>query len=121
MVAIVVYKEANIVSIISILISLLSVASKSFIFSVAFALTLKQLFFNWLSAISDFFGLFCVVSWIFYQPEDEQLKHAFVVIQAVALYRIYYCTIPMVISGAIVFYAAILEEWWVCTMYLKLV
>ena len=51
LIAIVIYKEANIISIISILLSMLSVASKSFVFSVAFALNLKQLLFNWLCAI----------------------------------------------------------------------
>ena len=51
LVAIVIYKEANIISIISILLSMLSVASKSFVFSIATALNLKQLLFNWLCAI----------------------------------------------------------------------
>eukprot|EP01083_Nonionella_stella_P150455 479296_1 len=47
MIAIVVYNEANVIAIISILVSMLSMASKSFIFSVASAITIKQLMWNW--------------------------------------------------------------------------
>ena len=96
MAAIVIYKEANIIAIISILISMLSVASKSFVFSIATAMTMKQLFFNWLAGIADFFGIFFVVSWVFYEPNDIQLKPAFDVIQDVWLYRLYICTLPII-------------------------
>ena len=104
MVAIVVYEEANTIAIISILISMLSAACKSFIFSVGFAKSLKQLFFNWISAVTDFFGVFCIVSWVFYQPKDNNLQHAFEIFQNIWLYRIYICTLPLVILASLVTY-----------------
>eukprot|EP01083_Nonionella_stella_P093884 263341_1 len=110
MIAIVMFKEADLISITSILISLLSLASKSFVFSIASALTLKQLFFNWLSAVTDFLGIFFAVSWVFYEPENEDLKHAFVVIQTIWLYRLYTCTIPLVGIFSVVFYLIALME-----------
>ena len=66
MIAIVAFQEANVLSIISILLSMLSVASKAFVFSIATALTPQQLLFNWLCVITDFFGIFSAVSWTFY-------------------------------------------------------
>ena len=112
MVAIVTFKEANIIAIISILISMLSVASKSFVFSIATALTMKQLFFNWLSGITDFFGIFFAVSWVFYKPNDDYLQDAFSTIQDVWLYRLYCCTLPLVGSVSIFFFIIVLYENW---------
>ena len=48
MVAIVAFQEANLLSIISILLSMLSVASKAYVLSLATALTPRQLLLNWL-------------------------------------------------------------------------
>ena len=110
MAAIVIYEEANVIAIISILISMLSVASKSFVFSIATALTLKQLFFNWLSAVTDFFGLFFVVSWVFYEPNDENLKDAFALFKTVWLYRIYFCTAPLVGATSVLCYVGFTSE-----------
>eukprot|EP01084_Bolivina_argentea_P227906 384993_1 len=110
MTSIVVYNEANILSIISILISLLSVASKSFVFSIATAITLKQLWFNWLSAVSDFFGLFFTVSWVFYKPENAALESVFIIIQSIWLYRLFICNIPMVFSASIIGHVVMMEE-----------
>eukprot|EP01084_Bolivina_argentea_P310325 536961_1 len=75
MCSIVIYNETNIISILSILISLLSVASKSFVFSMGSATNIKQLLFNWLCAVTDFFGIFFVVCWVFYEPNDDHLKY----------------------------------------------
>ena len=112
MAAIVIYEEANIIAIISILISMLSVASKSFVFSIATALTLKQLFFNWLSGITDFFGLFFVVAWVFYTPKDEYLQDAFITIQNVWLYRIYSCTAPLIATLSFLCYVGFTTDEW---------
>eukprot|EP01083_Nonionella_stella_P193652 714971_1 len=68
MVAIVYFQEANLIAIISILLSMLSVSTKAFVFSIATALNLKQLFFNWCCAVTDFFGVFFAVTWVFYTP-----------------------------------------------------
>lgn len=72
--AIVVYNEANIVSIISILISMLSVSSKSFVLSIQFSMNIKTLFFNWFCACTDFIGIFFAVSWVFYDSQYQVIS-----------------------------------------------
>ena len=58
----------NYLSIASILLSMLSVSSKSLILSVTVSHNWKCVFFNWLSALSDFFGVFFIASFAFYVP-----------------------------------------------------
>ena len=68
MIAIVVFEEygyTNYIAICSILISMFSVSSKSFVFAAGTALDKFTLMFNWLCVILDFFGLFFMISWIF--------------------------------------------------------
>eukprot|EP01083_Nonionella_stella_P066300 174453_1 len=97
MTAIVIYNEANITSIVSIFISLLSVATKSFVFSLGISSNFKQLFFNWLCACCDFFGIFFIVSWVFWKPHDEDLQDAFATIQQVWFYKLYIFTFPAIL------------------------
>ena len=106
MVAIVVFREANPIAITSIMISLLSVSSKSLILSVACALNIKQLLLNWLSAVTDFFGIFVVCAWCFYRPATEAANVAelFETIQSVWLYKLYICIFPMVAYGSVCMY-----------------
>ena len=104
MAAIVIYNEANTIAIISIFISLLSVASKSFVFMMGISNSVKQLFFNWLCAVTDFFGIFFVVCWVFYEPHDESLQEAFSVIQSVWLRKLYILEIPGVLFPAFFMY-----------------
>eukprot|EP01084_Bolivina_argentea_P059277 108227_1 len=99
MIAIVVYHEANVIAIISILLSMLSMASKSFIFSVALASNMKQLVFNWLCAITDFFGIFMAVSWVWYEPthaDADYISDAFVMFKTIWFYKLYICVFPMI-------------------------
>ena len=70
MIAIVYFQETEWINIVSILISLTSVATKSMVFS--YAITFDIFIFNWLSLVSDFFGIFCVLSWVFYNPNNEE-------------------------------------------------
>ena len=70
MIAIVYFDETELINIISILISLLSVATKSLVFSQA--VEFSAFIFNWLSLVTDFFGIFCILSWVFYNPTDPQ-------------------------------------------------
>eukprot|EP01083_Nonionella_stella_P305503 1066017_1 len=88
MVAIVYFQEANLIAIISILLSMLSVASKAFVFSIATALNLKQLFFNWCCAVTDFFGVFFAVTWVFYTPASDHLSSAFAMIRTIWFYKL---------------------------------
>ena len=50
-------------SIVSILISICSVSSKTLVFSRSIDYT--TFIFNWLCAVTDFFGVFFAVSWVF--------------------------------------------------------
>ena len=64
MIAIIYYQKLTLVGVISIVLSLLSVSTKSLIFSAA--ITFKIFIFNWLSLVIDFFGIFCSLSFVFY-------------------------------------------------------
>ena len=61
MIAIIYYQKPSTIGIISILMSLLSVAIKALMFSQA--IVFSVFVFNWLSLVCDFFGVFAVVSW----------------------------------------------------------
>ena len=65
MIAIVVNDKANMIAIISILLSMTSVSTKALLFSRS--IDNKIFFFNWLCACADFFGIFFVISWVFYE------------------------------------------------------
>ena len=67
-VAIVIYQEANYVSIISILLSMFSVMSKSLILSKGVE---KYTFiWTWLCVVTDFFGIFFTLTWVFYTNDS---------------------------------------------------
>merc|ERR1712176_1150824 len=104
MAAIVIYKEPNTIAIISIFISLLSVASKSMVFMMGVSNNIKQLFFNWLCAVTDFFGMFFIVCWVFYEPNDESLEDAFSTIHNVWLWKLYILEFPGVLFPAFFWY-----------------
>ena len=61
LIAIVYYQDTQLINIASICISLLSVATKTMVFSVA--IDFRAFIFNWLSLVCDFFGVFAVVVW----------------------------------------------------------
>ena len=61
LIAIVYYQDTEIINVISICISLLSVATKTMVFSVA--IDFKVFIYNWLSLVCDFFGVFAIICW----------------------------------------------------------
>ena len=61
LIAIVYYQDTQIINIVSICISLLSVATKTMVFSMA--IDFRVFIFNWLSLFCDFFGIFAIVAW----------------------------------------------------------
>jgi len=65
---------------------------------------IKQLAFNWLCAVTDFFGIFFVVCWVFYEPHDESLEDAFLLIHNVWSYKLYITIIPGVVFPAFILY-----------------
>ena len=67
MCAIVYYEEYNnSLAVLSILISMWSVSSKSLVFAAGTALDRSTILFNWLCVILDFFGIFFLISWVFH-------------------------------------------------------
>eukprot|EP01083_Nonionella_stella_P114976 340421_1 len=62
--AIVYYQEANIIAILSILISMASVMSKSLLLSQG--VEKFTFIWTWLCAVTDFFGIFFTLTWVFY-------------------------------------------------------
>merc|ERR1712228_733868 len=109
-IAMVLYNEGNIISICSILLSLLSVASKSFVFSIATAMNLKQLFFNWLCAITDVIGIFFIVSWVFYEPQNEELHNAFNLFQNIWFYKLACMVLPLILAVSTTFSCALMYD-----------
>ena len=67
LVAIVYYEETNYISIISISLSMISVMTKSLVLSQG--IDIKTYIWTWLCIITDFFGIFFVLSWVFYTNE----------------------------------------------------
>ncbi len=65
-----------VINIVSILISITSISSKSLIAS-ANALNIKFVLYNWLLFCTDFFGVFFIVSWIGYKPITESVVGQF--------------------------------------------
>ena len=61
LIAIVYYQDTEIINVVSICISLLSVATKTMVFSIA--IDFKVFIFNWLSLVCDFFGIFAIICW----------------------------------------------------------
>ena len=68
LIAIVYYQDTQILNIISICISLTSIATKTLVCSVA--IDFRVFIFNWLSLVCDFFGIFAIILWVFYNPNN---------------------------------------------------
>ena len=101
LIAIVYFNESNnYLSMFSIFLSMLSVSTKSFILSVLSSYDLKSAIFNWLSAITDFFGIFFIISFAFYVPPDDE-NNPFITIQMVWIFSILSTVVPFALVGSI--------------------
>ena len=67
-IAIVYYQEANYISIISIFLSMFSVTSKSLVLSQG--MDKVTFIWTWLCIVTDFFGIFFTLSWVFYSNDN---------------------------------------------------
>ena len=67
-IAIVYYQETNYISIISILLSMLSVMSKSLVLSQG--IDKSTFIWTWLCVVTDFFGIFFTLTWVFYSHDS---------------------------------------------------
>ncbi|ETO10019.1 hypothetical protein RFI_27358 [Reticulomyxa filosa] len=118
--AIVYTSRVNWVTLLSIFLSLISFATKSVVFSQS--VTVSIFIFNWLSMICDFLGIFVVVAWVFFKPDNSSVTHTFVgdfsvmgqawflKVLIFSIPLIFYCGIPL--SGVLVgeFYSEIALE-----------
>jgi len=93
----------NYLSIASILLSMLSVSSKSFILSVTVSYHWTSVFFNWLSALSDFFGIFFIASFAFYVPPHlaEGEPNPFAAIATMWMALVLVTVVPFGLIGSI--------------------
>ncbi len=66
MIALVLAQEASPLNVFSILLSMISVASKALMFS--YSIHRSTFFFNFLCFSADIFGIFTTLSWVFYHP-----------------------------------------------------
>ena len=120
MIAIVYYEEASLLPIVSILISLLSVASKSFVFSVSAGINVETIVFYWLCAVTDFFGIFFIVTWVFYIPnsdidyvnEHETLNDIISVhiISQLWFYKVLIIIVPLATMVTLILFGILLSE-----------
>ena len=117
MIAIVVNDQANIVAIISILLSMTSVTTKALLFSRS--INKKVFLFNWLCVSADFFGIFFVISWIFYNHngtsnDTDSIFDNFNHFGKIWMYQFMYVLLPVIIgicsSLFAMIYAAMFDE-----------
>ena len=113
MIAIVYYDRADYISILSILLSMISVTSKSFVFSKGINIT--QFIFTWFCVCTDFFAIFFSISWAFHVPDnfvvddnDNSFLSSFTVIGKIYISKVLFGSLPIAICSSIFlyFYAA---------------
>eukprot|EP01083_Nonionella_stella_P054904 144893_1 len=96
-IAIVYYKEAHYVSIVSIFLSMISVMTKSLIFSQG--IDIKTYIWTWLCIVTDFFGIFFTLTWVFYSneaPFQPQFLNHFSIIGQIWIYKVLISVAPFV-------------------------
>ena len=84
--AIVYYNEPNLISIISVLISMCSICGKTLLIILTEFRGYKMKLYIWLCLVVDFFGIFFVVSYAFYSTPDPKLVPYFITIRNLYLY-----------------------------------
>eukprot|EP01083_Nonionella_stella_P272207 922883_1 len=104
LIAIVYYNDShNYVSIFSILLSMISVSTKSFILSVKVSYNWKSALFNWISCLIDFIAIFCITSLIFYVPTSVEEQHnPFQTLQQIWFYSTCITVVPFTLVGSTV-------------------
>eukprot|EP01084_Bolivina_argentea_P266552 452125_1 len=96
LIAIIYYNESvSLLMITSILLSMISVCSKSFAFSITVSINIKSMIFSWLCCATDFISIFFTCSIIFYGLAHPDFSDAFYSIQKLYLYKIIICVLPM--------------------------
>jgi len=81
MVAIVLTRQVNLISVVSLVISIVSVSSRGLM--VSFSIHRPTFVFNFACFVCDVFRVFCVVSWLFFATPSSFSKHIFFLSNAV--------------------------------------
>eukprot|EP01084_Bolivina_argentea_P089359 161248_1 len=105
-IAIVYYKEANYISIISIFLSMFSVMTKSLVFSQG--IDMKTYIWTWLCIVIDFFGIFFSLTFVFYTNDTvlyPQFFGYFSIVGQIWFYKVIISVSPCVVIGASLFSA----------------
>eukprot|EP01084_Bolivina_argentea_P196652 337110_1 len=93
MIAIVYFNEPNIIAIISIIISMISIASKSLIFSSVASINIKTMIFTWFYFVADIFSILFILSFVFYEGNDIN-QNIIQILRTIWLYKLYIFTAP---------------------------
>ena len=114
--AMVYYKETNIISIGSILLSMTSIMTKSFVISQG--VEWKSYLFCWLCVITDFFSIFFIVSWIFLSNDyiNGNFLNYFSFVAEMWFYKVGISILPPILAAPVAyvlfgFWFAIYEIW----------
>eukprot|EP01083_Nonionella_stella_P123290 371455_1 len=95
------YDEVTPILIFSIVVSITSVAIKSFIFSVTRSINWKTAVFNWMCFMSDFLSILCTFSFLFYIPSSID-PAPFEIIRKIWFYKGICTTLPFALIASIV-------------------
>ena len=99
--AIVYFNEPDVISIVSILISMSSVCGKLLLLITEFR-GWKIKVFVWLCFVLDFFGVFFVVSFAFYSPLRAPWQHTyFLSIRSLCAHEFLFCVAPFAVFGSV--------------------
>eukprot|EP01083_Nonionella_stella_P022668 62686_1 len=117
LISIVYYSEThNYVSIFSIMLSMISVSTKSFILSVKVSYNWKSALFIWTSCLVDFVAIFCITSLIFYVPPTNDVhSNPFETLQHIWFYSTSLTVIPFTLIGSIAIFISYVWDIPECT------
>ena len=111
-IAIVYYNEANYIAIVSIFLSMFSVMTKSLVFSQG--IDIKTYIWTWLCIVVDFFGIFFILSWVFYTNDSTVLQPQFMgyftVIGEIWFYKVMISVTPCILLGLLWFVITYLPQ-----------
>ncbi|ETO20755.1 hypothetical protein RFI_16459 [Reticulomyxa filosa] len=121
MCALVYTSRVNWVTLSSIMLSLISFATKSVVFSES--LDVSVFLYNWLSLICDFVGIFVVISWVFITPKgailDSEIGHVnlswlghFTLLGELWFIKVLVCSIPFIVCCGIPLTIVIVNEFY---------
>eukprot|EP01084_Bolivina_argentea_P194785 334283_1 len=114
LVALMHFNEINIIAIISIIISMASISSKSLIFTAGTSINIKTMMFTWIYIISDVFGIFLAISFVFYTQDDGAyniLRYIWFSKLTISVLLCFICSIPIYKAGLFQAIREVTNDW----------